>query len=167
MFGFKFDLEYMKNQIKEDAETYNKELLKLAFKMESAAKNKKNSCQKCGFCCHKCPCDFTKDDLINSAIFFGVSDKEFFKSYMNVKFYGPNKFVLQPIRKSQKKYAGKQLPINEHFSTSPCIFLTKNNLCMMRKIHPSGARTASCWKPDETMHLLEMDDLKYIYELSR
>lgn len=109
-------------------------------------------CEKCGKCCNRYPCDLTFDELPGIAKRLDLGIVEFFEKYLLWDYYigdGENDseddvYFIVFRRKDPREEKGKMTTWEWAFQESPCIFLTKDNLCSIHEFKPETGRRQGC-----------------------
>lgn len=124
---------------------YYDELEKLKKIHISAEVLHKNECQKCALCCWQRPCSFTKNDFETVVNYFNLTPEETFFKYFIVDGIGQG-LMLLARRKNQEDIAGTYISCRRTYDIdSPCIFLNKNNECIIHQIKPQEGMEQKCW----------------------
>lgn len=110
-------------------------------------------CKKCARCCFRYPCDITFEELPGIAKKLNLSIGEFFDKYLLWDFYIGDDDVKEQayqyyivFRRSNRK---EEINHTASWSwamqfESPCIFLTKDNLCSIHDFKPESGRRQEC-----------------------
>jgi Fe-S-cluster containining protein len=111
----------------------------------------KTECCHSGHCCWKRPGSLVPADVPALAAFLKLTPKELFRTRLVVdEICGT--LMLLPARAHQAKegLTGSMLGWRETYSAaSPCIFLTKDNLCAVHEVKPESCRRYRCWEAND------------------
>ena len=133
-------------------------LNELREKFNTAEKQNKTECQKCGFCCYKRTCVTTPDELSKIAEFLKLSIVETIQKYYCIDTLDYQIYFVKPAGYNQLDIRGKKIPPERTFNEGKCIFLSNNDLCEIYPVRPLSARLMECWDKTD----IKVKDEKHI-----
>ena len=124
---------------------YHRRLKVLQNELKPARERGKVGCCKSGFCCWQRPCELAPEDVPRIAAHLEVTPQALFEDWLVVDELA-NGLALLPRRRGQQ--GGRYLSADETWDiSSPCVFLTSENLCEIHPVKPAGGRAFECWNP--------------------
>lgn len=131
-----------------------KRIIELRKKFTTAKDARKDTCIKCGFCCHRRPCIPTPAEVRIIARYLKITPSALINEFCTIDKrnddYDNTTYFVKPMGINQKDLAGKFIPTHRTFNEGKCIFLSDKNLCKIHKVKPKHARNGGCYWPPST-----------------
>jgi Fe-S-cluster containining protein len=104
-------------------------------------------CCKSGICCWRRPGEISEPDVTEIATALGITEQQFFQSYLVVDRIRHSLFLR--LRRANEQ-GGRMLNWRQTWAkNTPCVFLDQGNenACRIHAFKPAACRGYKCWEP--------------------
>ncbi|MCJ7828740.1 MAG: YkgJ family cysteine cluster protein [Dehalococcoidia bacterium] len=128
---------------------YQDYLAREETKHNTAGKQGKTKCVKCGYCCLKRPCCPTPDEFYKIAEYLKLTPTQALKKYFVIDSYTTDgtKFIF-PAKTTQLDITARYIPSDRTFDKRYCVFFDKKKGCKIYSVRPQTAKVQQCWGKD-------------------
>ncbi len=100
------------------------------------------TCPKCVECCERRPGWFKPGEAEKAAELFRMSLRDFFEEYLVVDFWVADIDINLLMPRQTTKEGGGRLSYSDGFTSSPCVFLSNDDRCMIHSAKPHECKQA-------------------------